>query len=328
MPRIICCALLCAFFLIIPPLVSADCIKNPPRTPLQVLYCGLAKGDVDALAAARDKGASVNGTLSQAGLTAANTFGSAADAVLKTKADVSAWPALTWAVYLQSGDAVRVLIKSGAMVNAVDREGATALHWAAWTGNYPITVTLLENGANPHLRDASGRTPKDWAYPTGQVDILRLLPEPVKVADSDGDGVPDAIDQCPNTPKGAVVDERGCWVVAYDSFFDSGQATLKRQYQGYIQKANAVLRSNPDLNVEVVGHTDSVGSEQYNLALGMRRAEAVRNSLVSSGIPAQRLKIKSMGKSQPIADNATAAGRAKNRRVEIWVSEPNAMVKK
>ena len=72
-----------------------------------------------------------------------------------------------------------------------------------------------------------------------------------------------------------------------------------------------------DVKVEIAGHTDSVGTDEYNMGLSLRRAESVRNYLVDKGIPADRLTIRGYGESQPVADNATAEGRFQNRRVEL-----------
>jgi hypothetical protein len=218
---------------------------------------------------------------------------------------------------------VRVLLKSGAHVNAADLKGSMPLHWAAWTGNYPIVKLLLENDANPYVLDRLGRSPLDWALMTGQVDVIRLLP-PFPVTDQpdcDGDGIADHADKCPCTPKGATVDDRGCWMGAYAEFFDFNKAVVKKKYLPHLKRQAEIMAANPQVVVEVAGHTDSVGSDQYNLDLGMRRAKAVKKVLVSYGVSPARLIPKSYGESQPIADNATPAGRAKNRRVELRMNE-------
>lgn len=140
--------------------------------------------------------------------------------------------------------------------------------------------------------------------------------------DTDGDGVCDDVDQCPDTPPGAVVDERGCWIGAYESFFDFNKAIVKKQYYPNIKAAAEVLKKETNLYVTLDGHTDSIGSQKYNYGLGLRRAKAVRNLLVKFGVDPKRLKVKSYGKLRPIASNDTPEGRARNRRVEITVWQP------
>lgn len=242
--------------------------------------------------------------------------------IAQTDSDFENWPLMTWGVYFQNQDVIRVLLKSGAQVNASDLNGTTPLHWAAWNGNYEIVKMLLANGANPNIADRLGRYPYDWALETGQVDVMRMIPPPVKPLDTDGDGVYDNVDQCPNTPRGAKVDERGCWMAAYSNFFDTNKAVVKKRFYPHLKNVAAVLNNNPHISITLVGHTDSRASEEYNMELGMRRAEAVRDVLVGMGVDAARIKVDSKGESQPIASNATARGMAKNRRVEIMVWEP------
>jgi outer membrane protein OmpA-like peptidoglycan-associated protein len=287
----------------------------------QSLFFALARGDLGSIAALRDRGGNINGTCLEADLDPAKTFGPVADMLLKTDADLENWPLLMWAVYLQNKDAVRVLIKSGAYVNIQDPTGTTPLHWACWTGNYPIVRELLANGANANVVDHSGRTPLDWALLTGQEDVIRILPPDTGGMDSDEDGVPDRADQCPNTPKGASVDERGCWIVAYATFFDTNKSIIKQAYLPHIQQAAKVLQAHPHIKVVIAGHTDSRASEAYNLKLGQRRADAVKDKLVEYGVDPARLMSKSFGEIEPIATNSTGAGMAKNRRVEIRVWE-------
>ena len=140
--------------------------------------------------------------------------------------------------------------------------------------------------------------------------------------DADGDGVPDSMDKCPNTPKGALVDYRGCWVVAYGTFFDFDKAVVKEQYLPHLQREAEVLKANPELIVSIDGHTDAVGSHEYNTKLGERRALAIRAILVKLGVEESRLKYKSYGETMPIGDNNTEEGRAQNRRVELTVAQP------
>jgi OOP family OmpA-OmpF porin len=140
--------------------------------------------------------------------------------------------------------------------------------------------------------------------------------------DSDKDGVCDDRDYCPGTPVGAPVDERGCWIAAYSQFFDFDKSEVKSAFHSRIKYAAELIAQNPQLGViTIAGHTDAKGTDAYNLELGRKRAEAVKELLVKFGAPAERLAVVSYGKSQPIADNDTDEGRAKNRRVEFHVGQ-------
>ncbi|MDR1110227.1 MAG: OmpA family protein [Deltaproteobacteria bacterium] len=140
--------------------------------------------------------------------------------------------------------------------------------------------------------------------------------------DSDNDGVCDESDRCPLTPAGAPVDERGCWIAAYSQFFDFDKAEVKSAFHPRIQFAAELISKNPQIGrVTIAGHTDGKGTDAYNMDLGRRRAEAVRDLLVKFGAPADRLAVESFGKSRPIDTNDTEEGRAKNRRVEFHVGD-------
>lgn len=99
--------------------------------------------------------------------------------------------------------------------------------------------------------------------------------------------------------------------------FDFDKATLRQEDIAIIDKDVTGLDKWGNVNIEVAGHTDNRGSDKYNMKLSQRRAEAVRNYLISKGIAADRLTAKGYGESQPVADNATDEGRFKNRRVEL-----------
>lgn len=141
-------------------------------------------------------------------------------------------------------------------------------------------------------------------------------------SDQDGDGVCDEDDLCPNTPAGAAVDSRGCWVAAYSQFFDFDKTEVRSEFLPRLQHAAEVLKKNPQITrVIIAGHTDNIGTPEYNLDLGRRRAQSVRNILVGSGVARDRLEIQSYGETRPIGPNDTAEGRARNRRVEIHIGE-------
>lgn len=179
----------------------------------------------------------------------------------------------------------------------------------------------------------------DWVFALG-VQIALGRPElPVEPAplpppppppephcselDSDGDGVNDCDDLCPNTPPGTVVGPDGCPLpVAVDLRgveFDFDRATLRPESQQTLNEAAEVLRQYPDIRVEVAGHTDSIGTVEYNQGLSERRAQSVYEYLVGQGIASHRLTSRGYGELSPIADNATREGRQRNRRVELVV---------
>jgi OOP family OmpA-OmpF porin len=146
-----------------------------------------------------------------------------------------------------------------------------------------------------------------------------LAPAPVVVVtplDSDGDGVPDDIDQCPGTPAGAKVNDVGCWHLAGDTVqFDFDSATINDT--SLLEAALVIMKENPEITGEVAGHTCSIGPEAYNQGLSERRANAVRDWFIQNGIAAERLRAVGYGETRPIASNDTEEGRRKNRRVEL-----------
>jgi OOP family OmpA-OmpF porin len=134
--------------------------------------------------------------------------------------------------------------------------------------------------------------------------------------DTDGDGIYDYLDKCPDTPRDATVDDRGCWVLK-GVYFDTDKWKLKPSAYPILNEAVYVLNRNPDLKVEIQGHTDNVGDAQYNRELSRKRARAVLGYFIQEGISPSRLSYEGYGFSNPVASNATAEGRGKNRRVEL-----------
>ncbi|MCB0327280.1 MAG: OmpA family protein [Bdellovibrionales bacterium] len=174
--------------------------------------------------------------------------------------------------------------------------------------------------------------------------------------DADADGIEDQVDQCAKTPQGAVVDELGCPVdqdqdgvadgidqcpdTAADQKVDQKGCPQKSKARGVLEGVNFELNSLeltpnamevlkevalelkkfPEVEVEIQGHTDNTGDPNYNLLLSQSRAEAVRDYLISVGIPEKQVSAKGYGPQVPRADNSTKEGREKNRRVEIdWI---------
>lgn len=140
------------------------------------------------------------------------------------------------------------------------------------------------------------------------------LTAPTGDGDDDGDGVLNSLDECPNTPAGAQVDSRGCEIhAALDSThfaFDSSELTAEAQ--AYLDSIAATLVGK---SLTAHGHTDSVGTDSYNMGLSERRATSVADFLGGAGVGG--VNVVGHGESDPLASNDTAEGRAINRRVEI-----------
>jgi outer membrane protein OmpA-like peptidoglycan-associated protein len=113
---------------------------------------------------------------------------------------------------------------------------------------------------------------------------------------------------------------RGLIVNVSDVLFDTGSANLKPGAREKLARVAGILATHPDLHIEVEGHTDSVGTAEYNQRLSERRAQSVRDYLVQQKIPPTEVDTTGFGKSRPVASNDTAAGRQQNRRVELVVS--------
>lgn len=114
--------------------------------------------------------------------------------------------------------------------------------------------------------------------------------------------------------------DRGMVLTLGDVLFDTGRAELKPGAFATLDRLATFMRDNPERRLAIEGHTDSVGSEALNLALSQQRAESVRAALVQRGVDGARITTRGLGLSTPVASNATAEGRQRNRRVEIVIS--------
>jgi OmpA-OmpF porin, OOP family len=163
--------------------------------------------------------------------------------------------------------------------------------------------------------------------------------------DSDGDGIPDHLDECPDTPPGAKVLPNGCALVGDcrkprpGEQVDANGCALDRNFilrgvkfefdsdrltpeaRTILNEVAETLQAYPNIDVELEGHTDWIGTDAYNQGLSERRANSVKTYLSSRGVPARRMTPVGYGESRPIADNDTDAGREENRRVELKVIE-------
>lgn len=150
------------------------------------------------------------------------------------------------------------------------------------------------------------------------------------VPDRDGDGINDELDKCPDVAgiaandgcpetKGEVSDKltRVVNTNAQNIVFTGTTVTLMTKSNASLNNIVKILNENPDLKAKIEGHTDNAGDDAKNMTLSTNRAEAVKTYLVNKGISADRITTEGFGETMPIADNTTAAGRTKNRRVEI-----------
>ncbi|WP_136809400.1 OmpA family protein [Desulfosediminicola flagellatus] len=159
----------------------------------------------------------------------------------------------------------------------------------------------------------------ELANPPAPAVVPAAAVAPAKMApkDSDADGVIDANDECPGTPKGVVVDDRGCWALTAGLLFDLDSSEIKSDFIPALERAKKVFETKPGLKVQVEGHADSTGAAAYNQKLSEKRANAVVDYLVNGGVSADRLTAVGYGEERPAYTNDTKAGRAKNRRVEF-----------
>lgn len=109
-----------------------------------------------------------------------------------------------------------------------------------------------------------------------------------------------------------------------DLSFDTGSATIKTGMRAVLDAFVTSLKDDPKVLVSIVGHTDSTGSDAVNNPLSLERAQSVRDYIVERGVAPTRIQVAGRGEREPVADNATEDGRAKNRRVEIFLREPSA----
>ena len=146
------------------------------------------------------------------------------------------------------------------------------------------------------------------------------------VPDRDKDGIPDPKDKCPDVP--GVASHDGCPEIteevmkkveyaAKNVYFNTGSTKLLAKSHGPLDAVVAIMNENKDVKLKIDGHTDNVGADDFNMRLSDGRAASVKTYLISKGISENRLVSEGFGESQPVADNKTATGRQKNRRVEM-----------
>jgi len=196
----------------------------------------------------------------------------------------------------------------------VDPDGKQLLEQVVQTGQCGCYVTGDQIASSEGMADFVKKIFLKKAPP--KPAPAPVVVEKVVILDSDGDGVPDNLDKCPGTPKGARVNKDGCWVLE-EVLFDFDKYNIKPQFYYFLDEAAVVFEKNPGLRVRIEGHTDNIGTAAYNKKLSLRRAKAVMEYLIKKGIPKESLSIEGFGFTRPIATNETEEGRALNRRVEL-----------
>ena len=171
-----------------------------------------------------------------------------------------------------------------------------------------------------------------WFFGCGKSCEKKATPAPVAAAvvapkDTDGDGVIDAKDKCPGTTEGAKVNAYGCVAeekahIKVEVHFDTSKSNVTAASHPALEELAAFLAEHPQTKAEIQGHSDSSGNPAKNKVLSQQRADAVKAHLVNVlKVDGSRLSSKGYGADQPVATNATAAGRTENRRVMAVVEE-------
>lgn len=149
--------------------------------------------------------------------------------------------------------------------------------------------------------------------------------------DRDGDYVGDGIDKCPSTPPGAKVDNNGCEYIKGKMQleglrFKPGTTTLIPGAIFLVRRMAEIIRSHPEVKVEIGGHTDDPGSVEANLLLSLKQAQVVRDKMVEMGIPKTQLTVRGYGVSVPVKRSETPEGKKANRRIEFrfTIGQPKA----
>jgi len=191
---------------------------------------------------------------------------------------------------------------------------------------------MLEDNISKEIIYRENRVGKDALYTeefsdgrekNNRVDVAIYVKE-ILDPDSDKDGVKDSKDYCPHTPLGAHVDKNGCpLVMSLDLLFDFDKATISDANSlADVKKLSDFMKKYPVYHANIVGHTDSQGSEEYNQKLSLRRAEVVKSLMGADGVSVLRLSSEGRGESEPIVDNLTEMNRHKNRRTEVELTLP------
>lgn len=183
------------------------------------------------------------------------------------------------------------------------------------------TYDSFESGQTDFLLGAALEIPAERTVIQEKL-VEKTVVREVAPPDFDGDGVPDARDQCPDTVPNAKVEPDGCVrkaqvVVLPNIEFALDKADLTPAGREVLEKVVRFMNDQPEITLDVWGHTDWTGSAVYNLGLSQRRAASAVQYLIERGIAAGRLQSAGFGESRPLASNETEEGRERNRRVEL-----------
>ncbi len=212
--------------------------------------------------------------------------------------------------------------------------------------NAPAQLSSNMNRADDALKASLAASEERYNQRLAEVADMKDQLNKMKM-DSDGDGVSDYFDKCPNTPKSVKVDGAGCalpvpppskdtTIVRNNTYiitgedrkivdeavrnleFDFGKATIRERSFVYLNRV-ADLLNQKGIQLKLAGHTDNVGSDAANMSLSKNRADAVKNYMMNKGVSSSKIESEGFGESKPIESNKTATGRQKNRRVEFTI---------
>ena len=192
----------------------------------------------------------------------------------------------------------------------------------------PDVPGVAPDGCPEHDRDGDGFLDSVDACP----DVPGVEPDGCPIPDRDGDGFLDPDDVCPDEPetRNGYKDDDGCPDVLpklpdntsgriQGIYFEFDSAKIKPRSRPVLDRAVEVLNEHTSIRIEISGHTDSKGTPAYNRTLSEARARSVRDYLVSQGVDPSQLETRGAGMDEPVASNANARGRAKNRRIEFTI---------
>jgi OOP family OmpA-OmpF porin len=212
--------------------------------------------------------------------------------------------------------------------------------------NAPAQLSSNMDRADDAMRASLAASEERYNQRLAEVADLKDQLNKMKM-DSDGDGVSDYFDKCPNTPRSVKVDGAGCalpvpppsrdtTIVRNNTYiitgedrkivdeavrnleFDFGKATIRERSFVYLNRV-ADLMNQKGIQLKLAGHTDNVGSDAANMTLSRNRADAVKNYMINKGVNSAKIESEGFGESKPIESNKTATGRQKNRRVEFTI---------